>query len=93
MRRAGVSLQRLELELPLIGATDLDDWPGGVRQQFKAAQPLIEALLKSVKQVPGLEGKVRSGCVGWVVLRAGRARASFALWLRWWLVLRLLPPS
>jgi hypothetical protein len=40
--QAGVRRQRLELLLPLIGATDLDDWPGGVRQQFKAAAPLVE---------------------------------------------------
>jgi hypothetical protein len=32
---AGVRRQRVELLLPLIGATDLDDWPGGIRQQFK----------------------------------------------------------
>lgn len=38
----GIKRQRLELLLPLIGATDLDDWPGGIRQQFKAAAPLVE---------------------------------------------------
>jgi hypothetical protein len=38
----GIKRQRLELLLPLIGATDLDDWPGGIRQQFKAAAPLME---------------------------------------------------
>lgn len=42
--QAGVRRQRLELLLPLIGATDLDDWPGGVRQQFKAAAPLVEGV-------------------------------------------------
>lgn len=26
--KAGIKMQRLELLLPLIGATDLDDWPG-----------------------------------------------------------------
>jgi hypothetical protein len=31
--RAGITRQRVELLLPLIGATDLDDWPGGIRQQ------------------------------------------------------------
>lgn len=35
---AGVKRQRVELLLPLIGATDLDDWPGGIRQQFKASR-------------------------------------------------------
>ena len=27
----GVKRQHVELLLPLIGATDLDDWPGGIR--------------------------------------------------------------
>lgn len=40
--QAGIKRQRIELLLPLIGATDLDDWPGGIRQQFKAAAPLVE---------------------------------------------------
>jgi hypothetical protein len=41
--QAGVKRQSVELLLPLIGATDLDDWPGGIRQQFKAAAPLVES--------------------------------------------------
>jgi hypothetical protein len=105
---AGVTRQRVSLLLPLIGATDLDDWcaaglapgaastacgalaptgmppakdrnretprrrstrpqravppprpprrPGGIRQQFKAAAPLVEALLRALKQVEGLKG-------------------------------------
>ena len=36
----GIKRQRVELLLPLIGATDLDDWPGGIRQQFKAVLPM-----------------------------------------------------
>ncbi|KXZ44909.1 hypothetical protein GPECTOR_61g862 [Gonium pectorale] len=54
--RDGVRLQRVELLLPLIGATDLDDWPGGIRQQFKAAQPMVESILRTVKQTEGLQG-------------------------------------
>lgn len=38
----------MEILLPLIGATDLDDWPGGIQQQFKAAVPLVEEILKQV---------------------------------------------
>ena len=49
----GVRRHHVELLLPLIGATDLDDWPGGIRQQFKAAQPLVESILRTVKQVRG----------------------------------------
>lgn len=36
VRRAassGKQLFEIEFSLPLIGATDLDDWPGGIRQQ------------------------------------------------------------
>jgi len=48
----------IEFTLPLIGATDLDDWPGGIQQQFKAAAPLVEEILRSVKREPGLEGRI-----------------------------------
>lgn len=63
---AGVRRQRVELLLPLIGATDIDDWPGGIRQQFKAAQPMVEQLLLALRQQPGVV--VGSGCAlcGWV---------------------------
>ncbi|WIA29393.1 hypothetical protein OEZ86_011897 [Tetradesmus obliquus] len=54
--KAGIKRQRIELLLPLIGATDLDDWPGGIRQQFKAAAPLVEGILKQLKQKEGLQG-------------------------------------
>lgn len=54
--KAGIKRQRLDLLLPLIGATDLDDWPGGVRQQFKAVLPMVESMLAGLKSVPGLEG-------------------------------------
>lgn len=30
--------------------------PGGIRQQFKAAQPMVESILRTVKQVEGLQG-------------------------------------
>ncbi|EIE25438.1 hypothetical protein COCSUDRAFT_13233, partial [Coccomyxa subellipsoidea C-169] len=52
----GVKRQRIELLLPLIGATDLDDWPGGIRQQFKAGQPMVESLLRSLKKDEALQG-------------------------------------
>lgn len=40
--------------LPLIGATELDDWPGGARQQREAALPLVQDLLSSVQEQPRL---------------------------------------
>lgn len=57
---AGVKRQQIELLLPLIGATDLDDWPGGIRQQFKAALPMVESILKAVKATTGLEGRLQA---------------------------------
>lgn len=42
----GVNTQSIELNLPLIGATDLDDWPGGIRQQYKALAPMVGDVLK-----------------------------------------------
>jgi hypothetical protein len=44
----------------LIGATDIDDWPGGIRQQFKAAMPMVESILRTVKQLEGLRGPLKS---------------------------------
>lgn len=55
---AGIERQKMDFILPLIGATDIDDWPGGIRQQFKAAQPMVEDLLVQLKQLPGLEGSL-----------------------------------
>ncbi|KAL2632410.1 hypothetical protein R1flu_017096 [Riccia fluitans] len=44
----GVKRLQLEVPLPLIGATDLDDWPGGIQQQFKAAGPVVTSLLNGL---------------------------------------------
>lgn len=57
---AGIKRQKIEIILPLIGATDIDDWPGGIRQQFKAAQPMVEDILTQLKLVPGLEGPLKA---------------------------------
>jgi Domain of unknown function (DUF1995) len=35
----------IRLLLPVIGATELDDWPGGSRQQMEAAFPLVKSIL------------------------------------------------
>lgn len=34
--------------------------PGGIRQQFKAALPLVEQLLRSLKQLEGLKGPLKA---------------------------------
>lgn len=38
----------IRLLLPIIGATELDDWPGGSRQQIEAAYPLVEEIIKEI---------------------------------------------
>lgn len=58
--KAGVRRQQLELLLPLIGATDIDDWPGGVRQQFKAVLPMVESILQGLKGTPELQGPLQA---------------------------------
>lgn len=41
----GIHRHLIRLLLPIIGATELDDWPGGARQQMEAACPLVESIL------------------------------------------------
>lgn len=36
----------IRLLLPVIGATDLDDWPGGARQMMQAADPLVQRMIQ-----------------------------------------------
>ena len=52
----GIRRQNLELLLPNAAADG--GWPGGIRQQFRAAQPLVEALLRQLKTEQRLEGRV-----------------------------------
>lgn len=36
----------IRLLLPIIGATELDDWPGGARQMMEAAAPLMKDVMR-----------------------------------------------
>lgn len=42
----GITRHSVRLLLPIIGATELDDWPGGARQMMEAASPLVTDILK-----------------------------------------------
>jgi hypothetical protein len=44
----------VELLLPEDGASPFDGggWPGGVKQQFAAVRPMVEATLMQLKQRP-----------------------------------------
>ena len=46
----GIETQSITLNLPLIGATDLDDWPGGIRQQYGALALMIGEVLKKLNE-------------------------------------------
>lgn len=58
IRQASAALQRasadgihrhtVRLLLPVIGATELDDWPGGARQMMEAAHPLMQRVLSNL---------------------------------------------
>lgn len=43
--RDGQRRHAIRLLLPVIGATELDDWPGGARQMMQAAKPLVQSIL------------------------------------------------
>ena len=83
----GLRRQSLELLLPSQEAGGVGDggdggagaWPGGIRQQFRVAKPMVEALLLRLKQSPSLTGRITGQllddgdcvgawavCVGWV---------------------------
>ncbi|GBG77440.1 hypothetical protein CBR_g23889 [Chara braunii] len=49
----GLTRLQVEILLPLIGPTDLDDWPGGIQQQFRAAEPIVESLLQGLTSGSG----------------------------------------
>ena len=58
IRQASAALRRasadgrhrhsIRLLLPVIGGTELDDWPGGARQMMEAAYPLMQRVLENL---------------------------------------------
>lgn len=66
----GIRRQALELLLPQKNSVSDGGWPGGIRQQFRAALPMMETLLLQLKKAPGLEGRITAelldegDCVG-----------------------------
>lgn len=44
----GTYRHAVRLLLPVIGATELDDWPGGARQMMQAAEPLLLDVLRGL---------------------------------------------
>eukprot|EP00815_Leptocylindrus_aporus_P011509 CAMPEP_0116067344 /NCGR_PEP_ID=MMETSP0322-20121206/10947_1 /TAXON_ID=163516 /ORGANISM="Leptocylindrus danicus var. apora, Strain B651" /LENGTH=335 /DNA_ID=CAMNT_0003554121 /DNA_START=172 /DNA_END=1179 /DNA_ORIENTATION=+ len=46
----GITRHSVRMLLPLIGATELDDWPGGARQMMDAASPMVSSILTQLTQ-------------------------------------------
>lgn len=55
-RKGRPSRLLVTISLPLLNATDLDDWPGGIREQSKAARPIVERMLSEIRKQAGAEG-------------------------------------
>lgn len=66
----GIRRQSLEILLPQAGSANDGGWPGGIRQQFRVALPMVEGLLKRLKLAPSLQGRITAewldegDCVG-----------------------------
>lgn len=66
----GLRRQSVELLLPQATASEDGGWPGGIRQQFRVAKPMVEGLLVRLKAHRGLEGRITAelldegDCVG-----------------------------
>ena len=66
----GIRRQSLEVLLPEANNASDNGWPGGIRQQFRAALPMVEGLLLKLKKSNGLEGRITAewldegDCVG-----------------------------
>jgi hypothetical protein len=48
---ASVHRHAVRLLLPVVRSTELDDWPGGVRQMVEAADPLVDQILRQLAPV------------------------------------------
>ena len=46
----GIRRHSVRMLLPVIGATELDDWPGGARQMMDAAAPMTASILSQITQ-------------------------------------------
>lgn len=46
----GIQRHCVRMLLPVIGATELDDWPGGARQMMDAAAPMAGSILRQITQ-------------------------------------------
>ena len=41
-----VKLALIDIPIPVTGGTELDDWPGGIRQKYTVLQPMLKSMMK-----------------------------------------------
>jgi Domain of unknown function (DUF1995) len=51
-RNAGVKLGLVDVPLPVTGGTELDDWPGGIKQKYSTLYPMIVETMKALNFTP-----------------------------------------
>lgn len=78
----GKNRQILRLSLPLIGATEMDDWPGGDRQRYKACGPMVDTVLRGN---PAAKVRFTSQRVAMSLNRRTGGRHEYG---SWWQVLQ-----
>lgn len=47
-RASGLSAALVEIPLPVTGGTELDDWPGGIRQKLATISPMLEETMRTL---------------------------------------------
>jgi hypothetical protein len=48
-RKVGLPLGLVDVPLPVTGGTELDDWPGGIKQKYSVLRPMITVVMKSLE--------------------------------------------
>jgi hypothetical protein len=44
-----VLLSLIDIPIPVTGGTELDDWPGGIRQKYTVLLPMLKSLMKALQ--------------------------------------------
>lgn len=48
-RERGLSIGIIDFPLPVTGGTELDDWPGGIKQKYTTLKPLLKEVMTYLK--------------------------------------------
>ena len=56
-RDDGVKVGLIDIPLPAIGATELDDWPGGIKQKYAVLLPILQETMSALGFPPSAATK------------------------------------